>query len=393
MKQPFLWTWAKQADATSLTVKASSNVSFFCSDKKNILDAMSSNFQAGFGHSCLPIKDAIKSQLDSFPVASPRFAFDLKTKVSLGLIDLVNRGDARIFYTLSGAEAIENALKMARQISGKNIICARRKSYHGATLGAMSVTGDWRGQGHFGVSEFTMRIPEPSEDPDLSKTRELIQTIGPENIAAFCLETISGMNGVIIPPKSWWDGISAICRENKILLIIDEVSCGFGRTGPAFSLHHYDISPDFVCMAKAITGGYIPFGALWVKESLASFYDGQMLSAGLTAYAHPLGLAACEAVLGVWKDKTFQETKLALEKEFAAGLDKLRKLTSIKEIRSIGTIAAIDLNDGHKKTWDDFIKAGVHLAVKDQTVVLAPPMNMTISDCDLMIRRIESVLR
>lgn len=392
MKAPFFWTWAKQQTSNACTIDHSSGVSISMADGKILLDGMSSNFQAGFGHSCLPIKKAIASQLDSMPIAGPRFSFDLKTTVSNGLIDLVDRGDARIFYTLSGAESVENALKMARQISGKNIICARRKSYHGATMGAMSVTGDWRGQGHFGVSEFTMRIPEPMEDPDLSKTRELVRSVGAQNIAAFCLETISGMNGVIIPPKTWWDGISAICREHEIFLIIDEVSCGFGRTGPAFALHHYNISPDFVCMAKAITGGYVPFGALWVKESVAQYYDEHILSAGLTAYAHPLGLAASEAVLGVWKDESFQESKRKLESAFAAGMTLLRQLPNVKDIRAIGLIAAIDLKDDVTKTWDDFIQAGVHVAVKEQTVVLAPPMVMTPAECETMLRRVESVL-
>jgi taurine--2-oxoglutarate transaminase len=383
-KEPFFWTWTKQTSDSAYSLASTDSCRLQLLDGSLVVDGMSSNFQAGFGHSCAHIKNTIKRQLDEFPVASPKFSFDLKTRVSCGLINLVNCGDARIFYTLSGAESIENALKMARQISGKTIICARRKSYHGATLGAMSVTGDWRGQGHFGVSECTMRIPEPSEDPDLAKTRTLIQSVGPENIAAFCLETISGMNGVIIPPKTWWEGISSICKEFGIFLIIDEVSCGFGRTGPAFALHHYNIDPDFVCMAKAITGGYVPFGALWVKESVSQFYDHHVLSAGLTAYAHPLGLAATEAVLEIWCDPKFQDNKRLLEQAFAEGSSNLKKNQAVKDVRSIGLIAAIELTDGLTLSWQHFIRAGVHLAIKENTIVLAPPMVMSPDECEEM---------
>lgn len=392
MRQPFFWSWSKQKSFSARSVKLSDDCSIELSDGRRVLDGMSSNFQAGFGHSCKKIKDAISRQLNEFPVAGPKFSFDLKSRVSLALLNLVDRGSGRIFYTLSGAESVENALKMARQISGKNIVCARRKSYHGATMGAMSVTGDWRGQGHFGVSEQTIRLPEPTDDPDLSKTRALLKAVGPENIAAFCLETISGMNGVIIPPKNWWMGISQICRENRIFLIIDEVSTGFGRTGPAFAFHHYGIEPDFVCMAKAISGGYIPFGALWVKEQIAAYYDDEILNAGLTAYAHPLGLAACEAVLDIWNDASFQQQKKHLEECFASELARIEKLSAVKDVRSIGLIAAIELKDGACKTWDQFIDAGAHVALKENTVILAPPMLMETSDLTKLMKIVSDVI-
>ncbi len=336
-------------------------------------------------------------QVDAMPVANPKHEFELKTRVSNKLCAFVDAGPGRIFYTLSGAEAVENALKMARQITGRNLVAARAKSYHGATMGAMSVTGDWRGQGHFGAQNATLRIPEPSDDPDLSLTRRIIESAGSKNIAAMCLETISGMNGVIIPDASWWRGIESLCQEFKILLIIDEVSCGFGRTGQNLAMHHYGIKPDFVCMAKAISGGYVPFGALWVKEEVAQFYDQNMLSAGLTAYAHPLGLAAANAVLDLMKDQTFKSAKVALTGEFTAGLLELKNHPKVKAIRNVGLMAAIDLKSsssdiGPRITWERGLDYGLHFAIKENSIILAPPFVMTSKDNQLLFHGLEKFL-
>ena len=208
------------------------------------------------------------------------------------LLALLNAGDGRIFYTVSGAEAVENALKMARLVTGRTKILARAHSYHGATLGALSVTGDWRGQEHFSVQDQTLRIPEPDTLDALQKTRVLIEQHDPKTFAAFCLETIVAFNGILAPPQEWWTGIQKLAEEFAIPLILDEVSCGFGRMGQDFAFQRYDLKPDFVCMAKAISGGYVPLGALFVTEKIARFWDSKVLNCGLTSYAHPLALAA-----------------------------------------------------------------------------------------------------
>lgn len=392
----FFWTWTTQRHAARLSVTGSHDCYFRTSGGPHVLDAISTNFQVAFGHSCAPIKQAIHEQLDAMPVANPKHQFELKNRVSKRLCAFVDAGPGRIFYTLSGAEAVENALKMARQITGRNLVIARTKSYHGASMGAMSVTGDWRGQGHFGVQDATLKIPEPFEDPDLSLTRHIIESSGANNIAAMCLETISGMNGVIIPDAAWWRGIEALCHEFKILLIIDEVSCGFGRTGKNLAMHHYGIKPDFVCMAKAISGGYVPFGALWVKEEVARFYDQNMLSAGLTAYAHPLGLAAADAVLDLLNNAGFQSAKVALTGEFSAGLFDLKRHPRVKAIRNVGLMAAIDLknnaNDPPKMTWEHGLEHGIHFAIKENSIILAPPFVMTSKDNQLLFHALEKIL-
>lgn len=392
----FFWTWAAQRGASRLGIAASEGCHFVTSDGQRVLDAISTNFQAAFGHNCTPVKDAIHRQLDAMPVANPKHAFALKDRVSRKLCEFTGAGAGRIFFTLSGAEAVENALKMARQVTGRRLVVARVKSYHGATMAAMSVTGDWRGQGHYGVQESTIRIPEPADDPDLTETRRIIASAGPENIAAMCLETISGMNGVIIPHQTWWDGIQAICRETGIFLVIDEVSCGFGRTGTDLAMQRYGIKPDFICMAKAISAGYVPFGALWVSERAAGHYDDVVLSAGLTAYAHPLGLAATEAVLDLLGDESFRKSKDAITAQFTESVHALRKLARVKSVRTAGLMAAIDLEPGPAIKWEDGIAKGIHMAVKgdaaSSSIILAPPFVMSTSDCDSLFGGITELL-
>lgn len=388
----FFRTWSPQQDASAIDVSGGEGHMICLANGDALYDAISCNFQASFGYSAQPIISAIQAQLLRMPVANPKHDHALKAQVSQRLCELVDRGLGRIFYTVSGAEAIENALKMARQVTGRDRVVARSRSYHGATMGAMSVTGDWRGQGHFGVQSATIRIPEPADDPDAEQAHAIIRAAGPESIAACCLETISGMNGVIIPPHGWWQRIATICRTYGILLIVDEVSCGFGRTGTAFAMHHYDIRPDFVCMAKAITGGYVPFGAVWVHEAVASWYDTRMLSAGLTAYAHPLGLAACDAVLDILHSPTFQQHLANISALFASGVSTLATHPRVHHTRHIGMMAAIDLAPNDAIRWEDGVRHGLHLAVKANTIVLAPPLTSTPHECNDIMQRLTALL-
>lgn len=395
MKDNYYFTWTRQDAAPRFDVDGADGARLFLADGRAVLDMISTNFQAAFGHSDRRIIEAVEAQLRSLPIASPKAVFDLKTVQTerlLRFLKLAHRG-GKIFYTLSGAEAIENALKMARQVTGRQYILARAKSYHGATLGALSVTGDWRGQGHFSVSDRTLRIPEPADDPDLKKTRRLIEEFGPEKIAAFCLETISGMNGVIIPEKSWWAGIQKLAREFKVMMIIDEVSVGFCRTGDNFAFQAYGIRPDFVCMAKAITGGYIPFGALWTGKAIADYYDGHVLNSGLTSYAHPLGLAAMKAVLDHFEDRRFVKAMSALETVFGEELAATKRLGSVAEIRSRGLLAAVFLKGGRKLSWKEGLEAGLHLAVKENMVILAPPYVMTDGALRDGFRRLRGLIK
>jgi taurine--2-oxoglutarate transaminase len=392
--KPYFFTWTAQKNAASMPVKRAHDSVFVLDDGREIVDFVSTSYQTGFGHSERRILDSIRAQMDEMCVVTPKAEFALKDTQSRRLLDLLNLGGGRIFYTVSGAESVENALKIARDVTGKKIVLARRNSYHGASLGALSVTGDWRNQAHAAiVSDWTVRIPEPSEDPDCKKTREIIRSTGPDKIAAFILETITAANGVILAPLGWWDAIQALCREFGILLICDEVADGFGRTGRPFAYQHYGLKPDMVCMAKAISGGYIPFGAVWTSDRLAAHYDEKTLVAGLTSYGHPLGLAALRGVLDIWDDPAFQKTYAENCKRFGARVKALEKLPAVKATRVMGLFAGINTrNADMPSTNPRFLAEGLFVFMKGDLLVLAPPLNIEPALLDRCMDGVERIL-
>ena len=343
---------------------------------RRIYDFASTSFQASFGHSQRTIQDRVHAQLDAMPIASPKAVFELKRTVTDRLLDRLavagGRSRGKIFYTVSGAESVENALKIARHQTGREIVLARRRSYHGATLGAMSVSGDWRSHSHVNFSDGTVRIPEPNEDPDGAQTRQIVLEEGPSKIAAVIVESISGVNGVVVPPQTWWESVRGLCDEFGIRLIVDEVLAGFGRTGRDFGFHHFGVRPDIVAMSKAISGGYIPFGAVWVNDAIADYYDDEVLACGLTNYAHPLGLAALSGVLDWLESSERGEEKKRLEQTFTTCLEKWARHPQVSEVRSLGLLAGIDLHVP-APSWQDMVDAGLSVVAKKQMLVLAPP--------------------
>jgi len=273
-----------------------------------------------------------------------------------------------------------------------NFILARRFAYHGATLGALSITDDWRTEGHFRIDDKTILIPEPSEDPHGLKTRELIEKVGPENIAAFCLEplTISRQNDIPIPPKSWWESIDKLCKEFDIFLILDEITCGFYRTGRPFGYNYFNIKPDMICMAKAISGGMIPFGALWTSVDIAKNFDDKVLSFGLTHAAHPLGLAALDGVLDHLTDDSFIKNLKKLEEIIITKMRDFNKLKIVNETHALGLIAAIKITS--TMTWKDFIDQGINLYRTSDGIILAPAYNYSPEDLETALNKLEEIL-
>lgn len=390
MSFPYYFTWSAQNSAPHFELSSCKDSSFFTPEGKKIWDAISSSFQVNFGHSNKTILESIKKQMDSFSVAPPKACFSLKEEVSLKLLSLLGL-EGKIFFTTSGAESIENALKMARHIKKAKYVMARQRSYHGASIGALSVTGDWRQENHLGLQEFTIRIPEPDHDPFGHKLEELVLKKGPDQIAAICVETITGANGVIIPPQSWWDAVDRIKKKYQLFLIIDEVFCGFYRTGKIFGLQHYqNINPDFICLSKGISGGFIPFGAVYTSLEVAQYYDHNVLSCGLTHYAHPLGLAACKGVIEFCQGKFFQSHFPQTLDAFSQLVKRLRTVMPVKTHRSIGMLAAFEFQSKIKTSWFDYIESGIHLLVKDNILIIGPPLTTTHLELDQMFEIIIS---
>ncbi|MCH2180947.1 MAG: aspartate aminotransferase family protein [Mariniblastus sp.] len=385
------YSWSAQSLAANFPVERSERDEFILADGQPIYDFICTSFQANFGHGFDPIQSRISKQLATLPIASPKSRFDLKQEVSRRLVDLIGLGPGKIFYTVSGAEAVENALKIARQITGRPIVAARQKSYHGASLGALSVTGDWRNDAHLTFDQGTLRIPDHDEDPDLVETERRFLDTGPDKIAAVILETISGTNGMAIPDPAWFHKIQSLCRQHGCLLILDEVLVGFGRCRTDFAFQAYSLEPDMVCMSKAMSGGYIPLGGVWTSAEIARYYDTQTLSCGLTNYAHPLGLAALDGVLASLADPVFRDQMADLETCLQQNLEPLSRGNPRVEIRQRGLMAAIYL-DQPAPTWKMGIEHGLHYYSRDNLVIIAPPYISTCSRLDTACASLRKLL-
>jgi len=357
------WTWSAQAKVDPIPVARAKGVYFWDVDGKRYLDFNSMVMCVNIGHGDQRVIDAIVEQARQLPFAGPPMA--TRPRAALGkLLAEVTPGDLnRFLFTLGGADANENAIKLARAYTGRHKILARYRSYHGATAGAIAATGDPRrvvwepnvmpGVVHF-LDPYRYRSTFHRANPDISEAdfcqdylnhlEEIIQYEGPETIAAILIETVTGTNGVIIPPEGYLQGVRALCDRYGILLIADEVMSGFGRTGKWFAVEHWNVVPDLMTMAKGLTSAYAPLGAVAIRPQIAEFFSQRTYVGGLTYNSHPISLAAAIANIQV-----IQEDRL-VEKTAAMGPILHRMLAdlgeqhpSVGEVRSIGLFGIIEL--------------------------------------------------
>lgn len=388
---PYYISWAKQKGATTINIASVDGVKVVTEEGIELFDMTSISYQAHFGQNHPTIIKHIKAQLDSIPMSSPKGIYPGKNETTYELLQYMGKLEGKIFYTTGGAETVENALKIARDVTKKKVVLARKNSYHGATLGALVATGDWRHDSHQLPEDWVVRIPEPNEKDAIARTRAIIEQVGGNNIAAIIIETVTGGNGVFYGDQAWWDGISALCKEFKMLLIMDEVVCGFARTGKPFGYMHYNVHPDMICLAKGITGGMIPFGALWTNAHISEHYEDNVLSCGLTNYAHPLGMAAMKGVLEIVKDQKFLDNLMTVEKVFHELLENLKTLKNVKEIRVKGMLAAVDLTG--TVSFQKFYQKGIYLVSHPNRIILAPPLIMTETEMKTAMQAVYDVLK
>lgn len=384
-------TWSAQTDQMPFTLLRAKGGILHSQEFGDLLDMSSLSFQASFGHQHPKFLSAIEKQMKDFAMAPPKAGYAVKEEVSNSIEKLLGLSGGKLFYTVSGAEAVENALKMARQFTGRKVIMAQKASYHGATLGALSVTGDWRNDPHATVDEWTLRIPNVEDDPDFSKTRKLAEEFGPEKLAGLVIESISGVNGVVAPSQKWWDEARKFTRDHGLKLICDEVLCGFYRTGPAFGFQKFSLTPDLICLSKAISGGYIPFGAVWTDRDISEFYKKEVLSCGLTNYAHPLGLATCQAACDLLTDSSFLKHREKIEKIFLEKVREISGLKSVVDTRAHGLLGYIQFEKPELK-FEDFLKAGIFTILKPTALVLAPPFILSENEMEEGMEKIKELL-
>ena len=357
------WTWSAQGRVNPIPIKSARGVYFWDVNGKRYLDLNSMVMCVNIGHGNEKVVNAICDQARELAFAGPQFATKPRAMLGEKLTEIVPVELKRFLYTSGGADANENAIKFARAYTGKHKILTRYRSYHGATYGAISLTGDPRrlaweptvmpGVVHF-WGPYRYRSTFHKYLPDVDDTRlcvdylnhleEVIEYEGANTIAAIMIETVTGTNGILIPPEGYLQGLREICDRNGILLIADEVMAGFGRTGKWFAVDHWNVGPDIMTMAKGLTSGYAPLGAVAMKQEIADTFKDRVFEGGLTYNGHPISLAAAVSNIEVMQEDHLVEkshqTCLFLKKRLE---ELMSRHPSVGDVRSIGLFGAIEL--------------------------------------------------
>lgn len=359
------WTWSAQAGAAPVVVKRARGVYFWDIDDKRYLDFNSMTMCVNIGHGDERVIRAMQEQAAELPYAAPGMTTRIRALASKMVAEITPGGQlSKILFTLGGADANENAVKLARGYTGRFKILTRYRSYHGASAGAMALTGDprrhmWEPAGvmpgvvHF-LDPYRYRSTFHRTCPGLSETEfaqdylnhleEIIQYEGPETIAAILMESVTGTNGIIIPPSGYLQGVRALCDKYGIVMIADEVMSGFGRTGKWFAVEHWDVVPDIITMAKGLTSAYAPLGAVAMKPQIAAAFNERVYQGGLTYTSHPVSLAAAVANIQVMKDDRIVEHAAAMGAVLNRLLNDLGEAhPSVGEVRNIGLFGVLEL--------------------------------------------------
>ena len=402
--QSVMVPWSKQEMVEPLQVADANGVYLTLTCGKKLLDMKSQAFYANLGHNHKGMIEATtKAAARASIVGSDTFCQD-RLDLALDLKRIAKESDSikltKAFFTLGGAEANENAIKMARIFTGRHKIVTRYRSYHGATLATINFSGDYRRILVDNAITGVVRFPDPyprGSGQAIDTVRlleEIIEIEGAETIAAIMLEGITGANGVFVPPADYWPRIRSICDSHGIVLIADEVLSGFFRTGKWFGVDHFDVVPDIITMSKGITAGYAPLGALLIRREIADYFNSETLWCGLTQYGHPFSCATARAAISFYQNDGISENVAARGRELHQMLDALRRDHNlIAETRSIGLLAAIDLRKGPQderalvpyracgkdlepaSKLQGFLKdAGILTMVRFGTIIIAPPL-------------------
>ncbi len=349
-----LFEWSVQAAVRPIPVDHADGVYFWDTDGKRYLDFNSQLMNVNIGHNNRKVIQAIKDQADKLVYTSPFHATDVRGLLGQKLAEI--SGLKKSFFTLGGAEANENAVKIARFYTGKHKVLARYRSFHGGTAAAITLTGDPRrwpvepgmpGIIHF-LDPYCYRCPfgQKVETCHLECAKHLEEVImyeGAQNIASVHIETVTGTNGIIAPPKDYLQQVRAICDRNNILLVLDEVMSGFGRCGQWFAYQNWGIKPDIIACAKGLTSGYVPIGAAIVSEKIGQYFEDHALYAGLTCNSHALACATAIATLSVYEEEGLIENARKMGKVMGRELEKLKaKHPSIGDVRYIGLFTILE---------------------------------------------------
>ncbi len=357
-KEHVLHSWSVQGTLDPTVVTKAEGIYFYDADGKKYYDMSSQLVNLNIGYGNQKVADAIAEQAHKLPFIGPGYAVDVKSELARKIIELAPDNMQKVFFTLGGADANENALKIARLYTGRNKVMSRYRSYHGSTMGAGNLTGEPRrfncepgipGYVKFFDPYVYRELVDFEDDAAatkfyIGKLREQIIYEGPESIAAIECETITGSNGCIIPPDGYLQGIRDLCDEFGIMMICDEVMMGWCRTGEVFACQNWGIKPDIITFAKGVTCGYAPLGGVIVDKKIADYFDDHKLLCGLTYSGHPLSCAAGVATLDVYKEDHILDNVRAMGKILGEIEEDLKEEHAcVGDVRYKGLFSAVEL--------------------------------------------------
>ena len=398
-----LFSWSVQNALDPIAIDHAEGVYLYTPEGRRILDFNAQLMSVNIGHGDRRVIDAMHEQALKLQFVQPAFATEIRARLGAKLAEILPGDMNKVFFTLGGAEAIENAIKLARHYTGRYKVLARYRAYHGATFGAMTLTGDprrWANEpGLVGVVRYpdTHRWGEAEPRPvaeSLQGLEDVIRYEGPSSIAAVFLETIVGTNGILIPPDGYIQGVREICDRNGILMVCDEVMAGFGRTGRWFAVDHWDVVPDLMTMAKGLTSSYLPLGAVAMRDTIAEAMESRMFYGGLTYSSHPVSLAAALATIGVYEEDDLIGNAARLDGVMRGHHEALAaKHPSVGAHRNLGLFGILELVRSHEP-WtpmtafngtSDEMKAvgkylrdnGVYTMISNNGIHTNPPLCIT----------------
>ena len=352
-KKHTLFEWSAQSKVDPIPVARAKGIYFWTPEGKRFIDFNSQLMSVNIGHGDERVIEAITEQAKTLAYANPFMATEPRARLGAKLAEITPGDIDTFFFTNGGAEATENAIKLARFFTGRHKIISRYRSYHGATAGSITLTGDPRRWANEPGIPGVVRVLDPyhgvdrgweSAESSLAMIEEIIQLEGPQTIAGFILETVTGTNGILIPPDGYMQGVRKLCDKYGILMIADEVMAGFGRTGEWFAINHWKVVPDLLCMAKGLTSSYLPLGAVGMRHHIAQHFQEKVFYGGLTYNSHPMGCAAALATIRVYEeDRLIDNARKmgAVMKQLLADLEK--RHSSVGEVRNIGLFGIVEL--------------------------------------------------
>jgi taurine---2-oxoglutarate transaminase len=409
-----LFSWSKQKGTNPIAVKYGEGIYLYDYDGKRYIDFSSGLMNVNIGHGDQRITAAVVKQMQEVAYVTPSCVTKVRGELGKKLAEICPGDLNKAFFTLCGATSIENAVKLARLFTGRHKILTRYQSYHGASIGAISASGDPRRLPvdaqqapnfvHFDLPyAYRYEYGEQALLKDsVAQLERLIAYEGPSNIAAILLEGQSGSSGCFLYPEGYLKAVRDICNKHGILLVMDEVMSGFGRTGKWFGFQHHDIVPDMIAMAKGLTCGYLPFGCLMVSDRIAAKYDDAVLPLGLTYSAHPVSCAAALETLKIYEEDNLIDNAVAMGTYVDSRIEEMKtKHPSIGDWRNQGLLGCIELVKSKKtkepmapfnakpdemaimgKVAAKIRELGMYTFVRWSYIFVAPPLCITKEQID-----------